>query len=560
MKKNNILILSLLFTLSSCGQQPTAEPTVEPTVEPTAEPTVEPTIEPTIEPTEFIVSDEKLTNSTFINDNYRVFYEIFTGSFSDSNGDGIGDLQGIINRMDYLNDGDLNSGKSLGIQGLWLTPIFESPTYHKYDVTDYYKIDPKFGDMNDLVALIEKCHERDVKLIIDLPINHTGNKNQWFLNFQNAHKNNDPSDPYYDFYCYYRSGDPIPAGRSFSMLYGTDIFYECNFSGNMPELNFDNETVRNEVLEIAKYYLNLGIDGFRFDAAKYIYYGDHEKSSDFWGWFMNELKTIKPDIFTVGEVWDSDLIGNQYIEKGLDCFNFSMSGAEGKIASAAKKGNVNVYTKYIENYIKSLKKINENAIMMPFIANHDMDRAAGYVNMLTNQAYMAANLYLLSSGTPFIYYGEEIGLKGSRGSASSDANRRLAMLWGDEDTIKDPSEATFKSKYQVNGTVASQITEESSLLNHYKKLIMIRNAYPEISRGEYKALSTSIEYVGGFVSTYNDSSVCVIHNVGSTSYEIDLTSLTTTEFKNLEVVIGLDSASYENGKLIIGSQTSVVLK
>ena len=107
-------------------------------------------------------------------DNNRVFYEIFVGSFSDSDGDGIGDLRGVINRLDYLNDGDPESGKSLGIEGIWLTPVFPSPTYHKYDVTDYYAVDPQFGTMADLEELIAGCHARGIKLILDLPLNHTG--------------------------------------------------------------------------------------------------------------------------------------------------------------------------------------------------------------------------------------------------------------------------------------------------------------------------------------------------------------------------------------------------
>jgi Fe2+ transport system protein FeoA len=125
---------------------------------------------------EVVINDSVLTHSSEIStsNNNRVFYEIFPGSFSDSNGDGIGDLQGIINRLDYLNDGKINSGRSLGVQGIWLTPIFQSPSYHKYDVTDYYKIDPDFGDMSILKSLIDKCHERNIKIILDLPINHTG--------------------------------------------------------------------------------------------------------------------------------------------------------------------------------------------------------------------------------------------------------------------------------------------------------------------------------------------------------------------------------------------------
>ena len=539
--RKSLLPLSILLTTCAACNQPSEEVSEEPE-------------------TEFVIKDENLIHSNEIDDNYRVFYEIFTGSFSDSNGDGIGDLRGIINRLDYLNDGDLNSGKSLGVQGLWLTPIFQSPTYHKYDVTDYYKIDPDFGTMDDLVELINKCHERNVKIIIDLPINHTGHVNKWFLNFSNAHKANDPTDPYYDYYCYYTSGDPVPSGRNFSSIYGSNDFYECNFSGNMPELNYDNETVRQEVLAIAKYYLDLGVDGFRFDAAKYIYYGDNTKSAEFWGWYMDELRKIKPDIYTVGEVWDSDAITDYYYKQGLDCFNFSMSQAEGKIAKTAKRDSINAYTAYIENYLKRVKSFRKEAMIYPFISNHDMDRAAGFVQLSTKQAHVAASLYILSSGSPFMYYGEEIGMKGSRGSASSDANRRLAMMWGDEDTIKDPREATYKSKHQINGTVADHLIDEKSLLNHYKRLIMIRNANPEIARGEYKALKTGKDCMGGFISTYNGKSVMVIHNTGTSDYVVDISTLTNLPFTTINGIAGDGTAKLEGTTLTISMQTSVVLR
>ena len=136
------------------------------------------------------------------NDNYRVFYQIFVGSFSDSNGDGIGDLRGIINRFDYLNDGNVESTTSLGVEGIWLSPIFKSPTYHKYDVIDYYQIDPKFGTMEDLEELIELCHSRNVKLILDLVLNHTSNQHQYFKKFVAAHQQGNTEDPYYNYYTY----------------------------------------------------------------------------------------------------------------------------------------------------------------------------------------------------------------------------------------------------------------------------------------------------------------------------------------------------------------------
>ena len=144
---------------------------------------------------EAVVDDAGLQPAAATGDNYRVFYEIFVGSFSDSDGDGVGDLRGIINRMDYLNDGDDSSGVSLGVEGLWLSPIFKSNSYHKYDVNDYYAIDPAFGTLEDLEELLELCHERDVKVILDLVINHTGLLNPWFSAFTLARRNGDTEDP-----------------------------------------------------------------------------------------------------------------------------------------------------------------------------------------------------------------------------------------------------------------------------------------------------------------------------------------------------------------------------
>ena len=207
--------------------------------------------------------------------NHRVFYEIFVGSLSDSDGDGIGDLRGIINRMDYLNDGNPESGNSLGVEGLWLTPVFLSPSYHKYDVTDYYQIDPSFGTEEDLKELIALCHERDVKLILDLPLNHTGKDHPWFRNFKNAHLMHSPDNIWYNFYTWLEPDAQVPSGRHFMRVRQPDLLVEANFSDSMPELDFDNERVRQAVLDVAAYWLNIGVDGFRFDAANYPYYGEH---------------------------------------------------------------------------------------------------------------------------------------------------------------------------------------------------------------------------------------------------------------------------------------------
>ena len=508
---------------------------------------------------EAIVNDVDFSAFTDPGDNSRVFYEIFVGSFSDSNGDGVGDLQGIINRMDYLNDGDPQSGLSLGIEGIWLTPVFSSPTYHKYDVTDFYSIDPSFGTMDDLKELIALCHERNVKLILDLPINHTGEQNRWFKNFLNAHLMRNPDNPYYNFYVWLSEDDPRPSGRHFAKAQQAGIYYEANFSDSMPEVDFDNPFVRETLLDVAKYYLGLGVDGFRFDAAKYIYLGDNAQSAAFWSWYIGELRQINPDLYTVAEVWDGDGVIDQYIPF-TNCFNFTTSQASGLIAEPAKAGNVNRFTAYVQQYQDRIHALRQDAMNVFFIANHDTDRASGYLTVANGQMKIAANLYLLSSGSPFIYYGEEIGLRGSRGGANTDANRRLAMLWGDGDTVRDPIGATYDSSKQTPYSVQDLYRMSDGLYNYYKRLIMIRRANPEIARGEYTALSVPDSKVGGFLCTWEGSTAAVFHNTTQRTITIDLSTLTNQSLTILSASIGAGGASLDGTMLTLDGQTSAVLR
>lgn len=487
--------------------------------------------------------------------NALAFYHIFVGSFSDSDGDGTGDLRGIINRMDYLNDGDDNSGVSLGVEGIWLSPIFVSPSYHKYDTDDYYQVDPQFGTEQDLKDLIQLCHERGVKLILDLVINHTSTGHPWFREFIAAHKAGNTESEFYDYYAW---STEAGGGKTMSNIQGTDHAYECNFSTAMPELNFDNEIVRQKMVEVAKYYLDMGVDGFRFDAAKYVYYGEEAPNIEFWNWYMAELRAIKPDIYTVAEVWDADGITIPYFSS-TNCFNFSMAQPNGRIAEAAKGGDVNVLVAYMENYFSLIKAQRAEAMPVTFIANHDTDRAAGFLTVSSGQAKVAANISMLMPGSTFVYYGEEIGMKGSRGGSNTDANRRLAMLWGDGDKVSDPEGADYKAE-QLNGTVQDHLPNGDSLYNHYKKLIMIRKANPEIALGEYKALNVIGSNAGGFLSTYEGETVAVFHNTTTEQVQIDLSTVTDLSFQTLAAAVGMGGAKLEGNILTIDAQTSVVLR
>ncbi len=496
-----------------------------------------------------------------VDDNFRTFYQIFVGSFSDSNGDGIGDLRGIINRIDYLNDGDISKGNDLGIQGIWLSPIFDSPTYHKYDAKDYYKIDEEFGTEEDLKELIGLCHDRNVKVILDLVLNHTSSQHPWFKEFKKARQNGDTSNKYYYYYSCV-TGAEREGGRTYQKIVGVDYYYECNFTGDMPELNYDNPEVKKEMLDVAKYYLDLGVDGFRFDAVKYIYFGDNKASADFWDWYMGELIAYAPEIYCVGECWDAESIIMQYYGS-LNCFNFAMSGPESSAASAAKGGNVGSFLNYIVRYQDKVQEKNPNGMPIQFLSNHDQDRIAGAF-VYPEQMKMLANLYLLSPGSHFIYYGEEIGIRGSRGGANTDANRRLAMLWGDGDTIEDPEGTTYSSNHQIKSNVQIQQEEDGSILKHYQTLIAVRNRYPAIARGDYSALTSSIKTFGGFKVDYQGESLYIFHNTAIEPMSIDLNECKGIEGwpEGLSVCdfVGVGDATLEGSILTIGGQTSVIIK
>ena len=496
-----------------------------------------------------------------IADNYRTFYQIFVGSFADANRDGFGDIRGIIDNFDYLNDGDINSGNDLGVQGIWLSPIFTSPSYHKYDAKDYYKLDWRVGEEKDLVELVNLCHSRNVKLILDLAINHTSNQHEWFLQFKEARMNGDTNNKYYDYYSCASSATKIN-GCNYQKIAGVDCYYECNFTGDMPELNYDNPEVRKEMLNVAKYYLDLGVDGFRFDAVKYIYYGDTPKSVAFWDWYMGELRKYKPDVYAVGECWSGDSEVIKYYTS-LNCFNFSMAGATGKVAQAAKGiDGVYNYAGYIEKYQDMIQAKNPDAMIMGFLSNHDQDRIAGaFIN--ENYTKMAANLYLLCQGSPVIYYGEELGMRGSRGAEATDANRRLAMLWGTEYTPRNPVGTTYSPDKQIKTTVVDQVADENSVYSHYAKVLAIRHKYPAIARGDYKAISCGNAKLGGFLVEYNGEYLVIIHNTSGGELSYDLTRCSALSGKGIDEIcdyVGTGKATLNGNLITVPAYTSIILK
>ncbi len=243
----------------------------------------------------------------------------------------------------------------------------------------------------------------------------------------------------------------------------------------------------------------------------------------------------------------------------MNCFNFAAAQAEGAVASAAKGFSISKYTNYIESFQKKVLEKNPDGMVSLFLSNHDMDRIAGAF-ILENNMRMAANLYLLAPGSPVIYYGEEIGMRGSRGGENTDANRRLAMLWGDEDLISSPVGSTYSAENQIQSTVSDQMADENSLQRYYCRLLTVRHSYPAIARGVYTAVDCGEKNFGGFLIAYDGDTLGLFHNTATEEMAVDLSQYEGCDFTKLLDSIGVGGAALDGSVLTIGAQTSVIVK
>lgn len=422
-----------------------------------------------------------------------VCYEIFVYSFYDSNGDGIGDLQGTLEKLDYINDGDPGTRTDLGCGMIWLMPVFPSPTYHKYDVTDYMAIDPEYGTLSDLETLTEECHRRGVRLILDLPLNHTSTLHPWFQEAaeylktlpQGAEISREDCKyaGYYNFTREQQSG--------FAELTGTDWYYEARFYYGMPDLDLDNEEVKEEIRKILEFWLEKGIDGFRLDAVTSYYTESRQDNIRFLKWLREETKAISPDCYLVGEAWTDVSDYAEYYGSGIDSlFDFSFAGQEGAISALVRgtRGADWYGTKLMEEE-KLFSSYNPDAVNAPFYTNHDMARSAGYYMYDDGRRVkMAQALNLLMPGNAFLYYGEELGMKGS----GKDENKRAPMYWSSDADAAGlcagpPEMDEFSMKFE---SLSEQSGDPDSIYCFVRDVIQTRNAFPSIGCGTTELLES----------------------------------------------------------------------
>jgi alpha-amylase len=438
--------------------------------------------------------------------NDRTFYQIFVRSFYDSDGDGIGDLRGIIERMDYLNDGDPETDDDLGITGIWLMPINESPSYHGYDVVDYYSIESDYGTMEDFRDLLAEAEKRGIMIIMDLVLNHTSSDHPWFQASR-------AGDPVYEDYYVWSDEDPGIAGPWGQQAWhngGNGRYYYGVFWSGMPDLNFWNPAVNEDVNDIIRFWLeDVGVHGFRLDAIMYLKeegnlmmntFSNHE-------WFQifhDYYKGINPEAFTIGEVWTNTDEVVKYIGDEVDtAFEFDLANA---MLNAARQGTNN-------QLLSQQEKVNE---LYPegqygrFLTNHDQTRSATVFGGNEGVMKSAASMLLTGPGIPFIYYGEEVGVEGDK----PDESLRRPMHWSSDGGFStgEPWQ-DYAGKLDVRN-VETQAADPASLFNRYRELIQLRNREPALRRGKLAHVGSSTRRIYSFFRYTPDESLLVLQNLG----------------------------------------------
>lgn len=442
------------------------------------------------------------------NENSSIVYEIFPSSFYDTNADGVGDINGIIQKLDYI--------QSLGAGSIWLTPISDGESYHLYDVTNYMDIDPLLGTLEDFDQLIIEAEKRNIRIIVDLVLNHTSSKHPWFIEAKKDDLNNECEKPGSKCQWYNFSNEN---GNGKTHL-GNGIYYESGFWSEMPDLNLDNQEVRLEIEKIIKFWIDRGIGGFRLDAVYHYFAGNAEKNNEFLNWLNEIIDKSGKEIFIVGEVWsDQNTILNHYAS-GIDSFfNFPCSNTDGKIVNAIRKQSGNSLAVWMQEHTNKIKAINPEGVDSFFLSNHDQGRSGAYFSNDIEKTKLMASTLMFAPGKVFLYYGEEIGMLGS----GEDPNKRLAMLWQQENKEGipyNPPGADYSKQRETS--VADQQKDPNSLLNFYCDAASIRNKSTLYEKGTPKAIDTGNNSIFMMQFEKDADSLIVVHNFSEIEQNIEI--------------------------------------
>ena len=471
-----------------------------------------------------------------------ISYEIFVRSFCDSDGDGIGDFRGIASKASYLKD--------LNVGCVWLMPIHESPSYHGYDIIDYYSTNEDYGTIEDFKYMLDVLHQNDIKVLIDFVANHTSSQNQWFLEGLS-----NPDSPYADYYEFTDKPDST-SGWKYNGKYNK--YYRGNFSAGMPDLNYKNKAVWTEMKNVAGYWLDTGVDGFRLDASMHID-PDLDMTQEWWQDFEIYVKSKNPEAFVVGENW---ITNPDPVASFFNCmdssFDFPLQEQIMRLARGEQLdivGFVNRELQLQKMYADTTPDVPKTSVMTTFLNNHDQTRTVSYLGSV-EKAKLAAAIQFTLPGMPFIYYGEELGQQ----SNNNDPNRREPMDWyasakGEGMCVLDKNFFGVSSQYTVANdgiSLEEEINDENSIYNYYKKLTQLRTDYPIFFSGNY----SSIESKSLNCYTVTDENLpygmFVSHNVTKNNIQLN----TLYDFTDL-----LSGKSYKTGDTVtIAPYTTIVAK
>ena len=480
-----------------------------------------------------------------------ITYEIFIQSFYDSDGDGIGDFNGVIKKLDHV--------KELGANAIWFMPIMPSPTYHKYDVTDYKAVHPDYGTMDDFKQLLEEAHKRDIKIVIDLIINHTSTEHPWFLESKKSRDN-----PYRDYYVWAQKDtiadfinkktitlDSDNIRQWHDPGFGQDYYYGF-FWGGMPDLNFDNPKVREEIYEIGRFWLeDIGVDGFRLDAAKHIFPDDRpEDNHAFWKEFRDRMTAIKSDIYLVGEVYDRKEIVAPYLPGLPALFNFDFHYT---LIEAYQKDDGMLLAKKQKEVLDFYLDITKDFIDATFSSNHDQPRLLNSLDENPRKLKQAINILMTMPGAPYLYYGEEIGMLGQK----PDEHIREPFLWDIKANDKGRT-SWIEPQYSIDETVtplAIQKSMSTSYFNHYKEIIRLRNTNRALALGNLELYEGTLpDPIMAFFRNHKDQKVFVAHNLSDITHHIVIPE------DYHEVIYKYGSPELEKNTITLPAYASIVIE
>jgi len=430
-------------------------------------------------------------------------YEVFVRSFYDSNGDGIGDLRGLTQKLDYIS--------GVGADCVWLMPIAESPSYHGYDVTDYDKVEPDYGTNDDFKAFVLAAHQHHIRVLVDLVLNHTSSEHPWF---QEALR--DTASPHRSWYRW--SATP-GGGNNWHKSPVRDEYYFGLFWSGMPDLNYENPAVLEEMKRVARFWLDsMHVDGFRLDAVRHLVEvgnevsntpGTHQVLRD----FGQYVRSIAPQSYTIGEVWDNTDVILTYYPDQLDAyFAFPISEA---LMEAVRTGKAGGLLPTVEQF----ERAEPPRRWAPFQRNHDQTRTMTALGNDTAGAKLAATILLTLPGVPFVYYGEEIGMTGDK----PDERLRTPMQWNGSSrgfTSGKPWEALQPDSATAN--VAIEDRASTSLLKLYRWLIRLRANDTALREGELEPVDTGNESLLAYLRKNGSSRVLVVVNLGKVAATLAL--------------------------------------